>query len=186
MTYHSQELLALFGRLFQQRMFVSAAMRSSVDNDDHGHGNRGQLRLLQLLEDQDGLTNAEIAEKLDIRPSSVSALVKKLEEADFIERHESASDKRVSQIFLTEDGRQFIHGTRAFKDEFSESCFASLSADEQAQLRDLLTKLIGGLENDWNGPKAPEEWQALMRRHGDHHRKFDRFQGYPFGGPFHR
>ncbi|WP_461213960.1 MarR family winged helix-turn-helix transcriptional regulator [Lacticaseibacillus sp. GG6-2] len=179
MTYDSQELLALFGRLFQHRTFTAAAMRANLP-DDNPRGQRGQLRLLHLLGDQDGLTNAEIAEALDIRPSSVSALVKKLEEASFIERHDDPQDKRVSRIFVTEAGRNFLKGSRQFKDDFSEACFTTLSADEQNQLRDLLRKLLDGL-NDTDDP----QWQDLSRRAQNLHRNFDHFHGHPYGGdPF--
>ncbi len=178
MTYDSQELLALFGRLLQNRAFTAAAMRASLP-DDNPRGQRGQSRLLRLLGDQDGLTNAEIAEALDIRPSSVSALVKKLEEAGFIERHDDPQDKRVIRIFVTEDGRTFLKGSRQFKDDFSEACFAALTTAEQNQLRDLLRKLLDGLAAD------DAQWRDLSRQAQNFHHHFDHFHGRPFGeNPF--
>lgn len=186
MTYDSQELLALFGRLMQQRTFASAAMRAGM-SDDNPRGDRGQLRLLRLLGEHDGMTNAEIAEALDIRPSSVSALVKKLEEAHFIERHDDPDDKRVSRIFVTDAGRTFLTGSRQFKDDFSEACFASLSATEQSQLRDLLRKLAEGLEADWRAPHASQEWQDLLRQAKHLHRDFEHFGGpHSFDSGWHR
>lgn len=174
MTYDSQALLTLFGRLFQQRAFVASAVRSTRMNEHDPERNSNQLRLLQLLTQHDHLTNSDIVEDLDIRPSSVSALVTKLEGAGMIERQASPDDKRVALISLTEKGRQFLETAHKAKDELSETLFTTLSSDEQAQLRDLLQKLLKDLE-----AKQPADWdhaadyrafmeqaQALHRGHG--------------------
>jgi hypothetical protein len=58
MTYDSQELLTLFGRLFQQRTFISAAIKS-WKFDDHQQNQRGQFRVLHLLAEKDNLTNSK-------------------------------------------------------------------------------------------------------------------------------
>lgn len=153
MTYDSQELLTLFGRLFQQRAFVAAAVHSSRFNNDEPQRQSNQLRLLQLLREQDHLTNSEIVEALDIRPSSVSALVNKLADADLIEREVSPDDKRVTLISLSEAGDRFLKTAHKTKDEFSESLFQTLSATEQTQLRESLQKLLKDLET-----KQPGDW----------------------------
>lgn len=163
MTYDSQELLNLFGRLFQQRTFVAAAIKSNQVGD-HQQNQRGQFRVLHLLAKQDNITNSDIVEALDIRPSSVSVLVSKLEHSGLIKRHNSSTDKRVSLITLTDKGRSFIESSRKFKDELSASMFESLTADEQQQLFKLLNKLTIDLES-----KEPQ-WQDLrgmdIMRHG--------------------
>ena len=176
MTEDTQELLALFGRLLENRTFVSAALRTRYARDEHGQAHRGQVRLLRLLTEHDGLTNTEIAVELDIRPSSVSALVKKLLDAKFVERLADADDKRVSKIFLTDDGRAFLKGASQLQNDFSQTCFATLSDLEQAQLRQLLQKLIAGLD------ESSEDWRDLMQQAHRWHHQFDRFSGQSFGG----
>ncbi|CAJ1225126.1 transcriptional regulator [Levilactobacillus zymae] len=176
MTYDSQALLTLFGRLFQQRAFVSAAVRSTRMNECDPQRNSNQLRLLHLLTEHDHLTNSDIVEDLDIRPSSVSALVAKLEDAGLIERQASPDDKRVALISLTTAGHKFLETAHKAKDDFSEALFTTLSEAEQAQLRDILQKLLKDLE-----AKQPSDWaksadfrafmeqaQVLHRGHGMH------------------
>jgi len=170
MTYDSQALLTLFGRLFQQRAFVAAAVHSTRMNAQDPERNSNQLRLLQLLTQHDHLTNSEIVEDLDIRPSSVSALVTKLEDAGLIERSASPDDKRVTLITLTTAGKTFLTTAHKAKDELSESLFNTLSETEQAQLRDILQKLLKDLESeqpgDWN--QSPDFRAFMEQAHALH------------------
>ncbi|GEP25217.1 MarR family winged helix-turn-helix transcriptional regulator [Lentilactobacillus diolivorans] len=185
MTYDSQELLNLFGKLFQQRAFMSAAIKSvQFGRSQDPQKNSNQLRMLHELASKKELTNSDIVEALDIRPSSVSAMVNKLEASGLIERHESPDDKRVSLISLTDKGQTFINETQRFKDQLSESLFASLTNDEQQQLRQLLGKLLNDLDekmpDDWSEPK---NFADFMRLAHDWHHNMEGFNhDFPFGG----
>lgn len=178
MTEDTQSLLALFGRLLENRTFASAALRTRYARDERTQAHRGQVRLLHLLNEHDGLTNTEIAVELDIRPSSVSALVKKLLDAKFVERLADQDDKRVSKIFLTDDGRNFLKGASQLQNDFSQTCFSALSESEQAQLRQLLQKLLAGLD------ESGDDWQDFMQQAHRWHDQFDRFSGNTYGGPW--
>ena len=70
MTDETQDLMATFGRLLQSRYFMTAmALNNRTKRNSDENLGRGRLRLLSLLGKTDGITNAEIAAKLDIRPS---------------------------------------------------------------------------------------------------------------------
>lgn len=166
MTQDNQELLRLFGRLFRQRGFVQSAIwnlrTANQDNEE-----RGQLRLLRLVAERQPLTNSEIVEALDIRPSSASALVAKLEASGLVKREPSAEDGRVMLISLTDDGQAFIASARGEKDKLADTLFAGLSADEQAQLTTLLRKLVTSLEaNDADG--AADDYFKQLGPFGPH------------------
>lgn len=195
MTYDSQTLLKLFGRLLQQRSFMSIAMKS-WQFDQNGHSRQpqqGQLRVLRLLADKGQLTNSQIVTALDIRPSSASVLVSKLEARGFIKRQPDEKDKRILQITLTEAGRTFLNNSQQLKTKLSENLFAGLTADEQQQLTQLLAKLVTYLEEHpiaWNDldwpdflkqPHRDTDWQDFFnrmpylqnqRQHGDFRRHF--------------
>lgn len=191
MNDEQQELLGAFGKLFQQKMFVYYAMRSSIDYEDiNARGNRGQARLLTMLRRGDGLTNSEIAEKLDIRPSSVSVLVKKLENQGFIKRQDDEEDKRVSRIYLTEEGNAFLDDGKSFKDDVSDMLFSSLSDEEQKQLYDLLSKLNDDLEDKFSDPEHSDDLRRMFeqaqqfgrgfgnKHRGDPRNPFGNFRGW--------
>ncbi|WP_268912479.1 MarR family winged helix-turn-helix transcriptional regulator [Lentilactobacillus sp. SPB1-3] len=119
---------------------------------------RGKSRMLQAISENDGVTNSQLSEILDIRPSSVSLQVKGLEFDGFIERRESQEDKRVSLIYITSKGRQALEQQSAIVDESTEKLMNLLTEDEQVELTRILKKLndqLSDLDEDdemFNGP----------------------------------
>lgn len=147
MKKNTQELLNLFGHLFQQKVFVAAAIRSTQEENNPQFNQRGQQRVMRLLLEKDQLTNSQIVEELDIRPSSASVLVSKLEESGMVKKAESPDDKRVTFISLTDEGRESIIKSRQLKNDFFDSLFESLSDNDQQQLSDSLKKLVIDLKS---------------------------------------
>ncbi|MFD1441110.1 MarR family transcriptional regulator [Lacticaseibacillus hegangensis] len=198
MTQDTQQLLRLFGRLFTQRGFAQSAMWTLHSDHREGDAPRGQLRVLRLIAQHDHLTNADIVEALDIRPSSASAMVAKLEDAGLVSRTPYEEDGRVQLISLTDDGKAFIESARDDKDQLADKMFAGLTAEEQAQLTGLMLKLVGSLENGDQDAAVDAYFEKLgqfgpRRRHGHHgyrqewgggpRRGFGGYDGRPdFGG----
>jgi DNA-binding MarR family transcriptional regulator len=116
----------------------------------YGHGQRNRnnsstSRLMRILAEQDDLTAGAISEILDIRPSSVTELINKLEKRGLVEKKPDKGDKRVTRISLTKQGQEQINSRAHARDEYSEEIFESLSKSEQETLNQLLTKLQDGL-----------------------------------------
>jgi len=145
MTDLNHELFDSFGKLMQNRAFMMAVMHQRDLGDRHGGmmgGGRGQMRLLQLLSQSPaGLTNAEIAELLDIRPSSVSATISRLVDAGLVERLPSETDKRVVIVRLSAAGRAMFEQHADRVDDLTTKLFSGLSDDEKTTLEKLLAKL---------------------------------------------
>lgn len=178
----NEDLLQLFGQLFMQRRFVWAAIQTQQRRD----GNvelRGPLRVLVLLKDGQQLTNADIAERLDIRPSSVTALVNRLVEAGLAERNSAPDDKRVQMISLTDKGQQALDDAQNTRAEFTDNAFAALSDEERAQLQSLLAKLVPDVErqedehrdDDHDGRGFGRGFHGPHGHHGPH-------GDWPYGG----
>ena len=64
-----------------------------------------QYLVFLVLWEQDGLTVSAIGEKLMLDNGTLSPLLKKLAQADYIERRRSKADERAVVITLTEKGR---------------------------------------------------------------------------------
>jgi DNA-binding MarR family transcriptional regulator len=93
------------------------------------------LLLLMIKGADDGTEQSTVtvlAQKLQLAQSTVTELVSRAEEAGLVEREQSASDGRVANLRLTEEGERRL--ARAFTD---------LSAERQA-LRDAFQHLDGG------------------------------------------
>jgi DNA-binding MarR family transcriptional regulator len=99
-----------------------------------------QVRALYAL--RDPLSMRELAERLYLDPSNLTALVDRLEDLGLVERQADAEDRRVKRLVITEKG---VHLSEEIIDAvFAESTvFDVLDADEQRQLLDLLGKMVG-------------------------------------------
>jgi len=125
------------------------------DRDPRAHGGphggpRGiahaQGRLLGLVYDCDGLSLSAIVDQMDIRPSSASELVSKLEQQGYVRRETNADDKRVTNIFITEAGRAHYESFASVRADRSAELFGGLTAEEQQELSALLDKLAASLK----------------------------------------
>ena len=143
MSEQTNNLLNLFSKLLHNPSVLFALRADEISKQMKNRGNRnGAQGLLVELWNKDGLTNAEIAELLDIKPSSVTAQVKQLEEAEMVIRKQDENDKRVNRIFLTEKGREAQETRDTMHNDISETIFGNLTDEEQEQLANLMEKLV--------------------------------------------
>lgn len=77
----------LIGRIFDRRMKELGLTQA-------------QGRVLATLKREDGLTQTEIADILDMERAPLGKLVDRLEDAGFIERRADGADRRVRRVFL--------------------------------------------------------------------------------------
>lgn len=63
-----------------------------------------QYLVLSTLWERDGRGISEIAHRLALEPSTITPLVKRLEQAGFVTRRRDAQDERQVQVHLTEKG----------------------------------------------------------------------------------
>lgn len=137
---------------------------------------RGQHKLLATLLKQDGLSQRDLVQEMDIRPSSVTELVGKLEQAGLVRKEEDANDKRITNIFLTDTGRDQATKIVQTRNAVEEDFFDALNDEEKAQLSGLLEKITASLkektaeseeDGEWfGGPDRPEGGDREWFGHG--------------------
>lgn len=99
-----------------------------------------QWRLLVRVFKEEGVAQARLAELLEIEPISVSRLIDRMVDADWIERRADPNDRRVRVIFLTERSREIFGEMRSLAEEVFAQALGNLSHDEaQTTLRGLQT-----------------------------------------------
>lgn len=134
--------------LMKQLHFVSKASNQYM----HQNNQRltGQQRVLSILNLEDNLSQSYLQEVLDLRPSSLAELLKKLEDKGEITRSEDPTDKRIKRIKLTDQGRKTAEANSASKvQDATERFFSGLSDDEQQQLKDNLDKVADGWDDEF-------------------------------------
>jgi DNA-binding MarR family transcriptional regulator len=128
---------------------------------------RAQGHLLGLLLVQDGLTQKELSSQLQIRPASLGELVDKLQQSGFVERRINEKDKRISNVYLTEEGRRSANEVMQARMELIDSIFSGLSEEEMNQLSTLMSKLIYSIEQNSgdNVEDLRKEHHGMMEDH---------------------
>jgi DNA-binding MarR family transcriptional regulator len=102
---------------------------------------RGQARLLMTLSEQDGLPHSEIAEKLEISAPAATKVIKRMEEAHYVQRRADPADERVSRVYLQAQGHAVSAEIRRTFGRLDRAMFDGLSESEMLRLRDLLTRM---------------------------------------------
>lgn len=101
-----------------------------------------QLRLLVFLSESEGMSNADLADRLYVTRPSVSALLERLERGGFIRREVSPSDRRGITIWLEERGRQAVSALRREVREYASGLMEELGDDDLREIAAAFQKLV--------------------------------------------
>lgn len=156
----------------------------------------GQGRLLGMVLKFEPVSQKDLVEKLDVRPSSLSEMLKKLESKGLIERRQDEEDKRNVIVSLSEKGREAADKEKQRKGKLEEELFRALSEEERDKLNSILLKLNEAWKEDFQAG-ADERFEAdcgagphmhghhMPMPHRPHHRNEGRgsdFHGFYFKG----
>lgn len=111
---------------------------------------RGQPQVLLKLGDFEGITQSELAEKLELTPATLTNLLTRMEHAGLIERRADTTDCRCSRIFMTEAGRTKLALAVEQTQKMDQAAFAGFSPEEQDQLQEFLDRIHQNLTRDYN------------------------------------
>ena len=101
----------------------------------------GQEMTLLPLWDEEGMTQSELARRVDVDLSTMSKMLYRLERAGIVERRRDTVDTRVSFVFLTDAGRALQHRVITAWEEVDQRAMRGLTDDEQATLHQLLARV---------------------------------------------
>ena len=121
---------------------VARAMRTFVDQCARALGmTRAQWVVLLRLERQEGMTQAEMAESLEIQPISLVRLIDRLCEQKLVERRPHERDRRANRLYLTDKGRSTLDRLVPLGREISGDVLASFSDREAGELLQTLLRI---------------------------------------------
>jgi len=119
---------------------VARTMLTYIDQRAREHGmTRAQWGALVRLQRQEGMTQAELAENLEIQPISLVRLIDRLCLHGLVERRPHPRDRRANRLYLTEKGRTTLLHLAPLGKEIGSDVLASL---DEADVADLLQKLL--------------------------------------------
>ena len=109
--------LDLKRQLVAQLVESSRLLRNYIDHRAKGRGTtRAQWIVLFRLREQEGLSQVDLAEVLELQPISLVRLLDRLVEHGLLERRHDPRDRRANRLFLTATGRQLVDDLDSLRD----------------------------------------------------------------------
>lgn len=106
---------------------------------------QAQGRVLAALKRQDGLTQTEIADMLDMERAPLGRLVDRLEEAGFVERRPDAADRRVRRVYLRPRSRAVTARMEAMGPAIFDAALEGVSRAELEAVTAVLLRIKANL-----------------------------------------
>lgn len=128
---------------------VQQGVRAALDAALRPHGvGMAQYAVLAALEQEPGLSNAELARRSFVTPQSMNQILAGLEERGLVERRPHATHGRVLQAQLSAEGRRMAARCHDAAAGVHERMLAGLSPAERASLRAWLRHCAEALERE--------------------------------------
>ena len=107
-----------------------------------------QMIILKKLHDEDGLNQNELAFLTFRDKSSLARLLSKMEKKKYIHRKQSIEDKRINQVFLTDEGRAVFKQSKIVLKQLIRTMEKNISEAEKKQLIGILKKVQFNLQEE--------------------------------------
>lgn len=95
----------------------------------------GQPPLLFILKKYGGLSQRELADKLRIKPATITVMLRRMEKAGLVERRQDVQDQRIFRVYLTEQGEKISEEVREVIKSLDTECFNNFTEEELVLLR---------------------------------------------------
>ncbi|MGY1575709.1 MarR family winged helix-turn-helix transcriptional regulator [Pediococcus pentosaceus] len=121
------------------------------------------LETLKLLAKETNVTPGRISEYLDIKPSSVTQIIKKLEKAGTVLREKSPKDSRVTVVKITDKGRESLKTHGSIGNTLKDVLFKDFSDSELEYLDQYLERMVNNIGSDEFSEKFNEVFDNDQR-----------------------
>ena len=129
----------LASRLLQQRLYA------------------GQDQIMLSLNEEDGQTPGKLANKLGVRPPTITKTINRLQAQGFLVRRSSETDSRQAHIFLTDAGRETIRSIEKSIRRTEKQAMKGLDKKDQKALGKFLNRIESNLSNIEIEPDEPDD-----------------------------
>jgi Transcriptional regulators len=143
--------LDLKRQLIAQLVESSRLLRNYIDHRAKGRGTtRAQWIVLFRLRQQEGLSQVDLADVLELQPISLVRLLDRLVEHGLLERRPDPRDRRANRLFLTASGRQLVDDLDSLRDSIASDVLQDIPATaietSLGTLRDIKERIKGFAE----------------------------------------
>ena len=122
--------LDLKRQLIAQLVESSRLLRNYIDHRAKARGTtRAQWIVLFRLRDQEGLSQVDLADVLELQPISLVRLLDRLVEHGLLDRRHDPKDRRANRLFLTPRGRQLVDDLDSLRNAIATDVLQDVPAD---------------------------------------------------------
>ena len=125
---------------------AQAALHAAMAGVLRGHGaTLAQYAVLTALDEEPGLSNADLARRAFVTPQTMNQVLHELEQKGWVTRHPHPGHARILQADLTQAGRAALRACHRAVGVVEEQMLAALSPGERRQLAATLRACIEAL-----------------------------------------
>lgn len=138
------------GRSIMKKILrVSLMHRISIDRAIIDKGlYSGQFPVLDYVVRNNGCTQAQLAQAMQVSAPSVARSVARMERAGLIRRTGDEKDRRCNQLSATPAGIEIAKQCRGYMDEYDQRLFCGFTEEEICLLSGYLDRMIKNLSTD--------------------------------------
>ena len=134
--------LILPEHVIQFKKKMESFRSAGYNSEDHAF----VFRILMLLsQNAEPLTMGELSSELDVPMSTATRIVDGLVRGGMAERVNDTNDRRVVRVGMSQNGRELYETGMAYNKQRITKLLKNFTAQEQAQLLGLMTKLFDAL-----------------------------------------
>jgi len=137
--YHSDNLYHIFGEIIRLHYHRSHNLLDKLGIYP------GQPPMLFTLYHKDGQSQKELAEKIKIKPATITVMLGRMEKSELVTRRQDTEDQRISRVYITEKGKKVCEELKNVFIALNEECFSNFTDDDKVLLRRLLTQMRDNL-----------------------------------------
>lgn len=125
---------------------IARLMKKAYDKRVRSIGlTRAQWQALGTLRRHPGLSQAQLADRLDVKPITIARTVDRLEKAGWIERKRDPKDRRINRLYLTARVKDVVSRMRAQGLELRTEAMHGMNRQEHDVLLSALTRMKNNL-----------------------------------------
>ena len=131
-----------YRQLFRQMGFISrqAMMKMNQEASNYGLDNNLFLLLIRIVENE-GLSQSQLAEMVQIDKTTLSRSLRKLEDRGLIIKKTKAQNKKFKELYPTTSALKVYDKLIGFEDRYIQTKLHQLTSSELFQLEHILSKI---------------------------------------------
>lgn len=142
-----ERMETLVGRFQRSLIYLNRIFTNEMMKHMDSQVTSTQMFMLHYIQESGVCRLTALAEKLDVKPGAVTAMIDRLGRSGYVSRENDALDRRVIQVRLTEAGEAIILKAHELRKEIVAKYMECLSPEEIESVTVLMEKLVTAAQN---------------------------------------